>query len=189
MYWPFSGTSAGSGVRLLERRIRRLRRRKRAAVDAGTVEHADRARLLPQRSLPAVLGLPAAQAGRPPLGEMDALSHAFPAGTVQESISHRSFGFRTAENFIAAIDYCCARLASRRSLLMKAPKCSITGCGLPLMVGDGTLANIRLAEHGELMGTCPFHYLQSITLDEQRHFLTIWAGPQRNTTGRAPVNV
>src|ERR1035438_2724508 len=64
MYWPFSGTSAGSGVRLLERRIRRLRCRKRAAVDAGTVEHADRARLLPQRSLPAVLGLPAAQAGR-----------------------------------------------------------------------------------------------------------------------------
>src|ERR1019366_8226326 len=69
-----------------------------------------RARLLPQRSLPTVLGLPAAQAGRPPLGEMDALSHAFPAGTVQESISHRSFGFRTAENFIAAIDHCCARL-------------------------------------------------------------------------------
>src|ERR1035441_6046872 len=91
MYWPFSGTSAGSGVRLLERRTRRLRRRKRAAVDAGTVEHADRARLLPQRSLPAVLGLPAAQGGWPPLGEMDALSHAFPAGTVQESISHRSF--------------------------------------------------------------------------------------------------
>ena len=72
---------------------------------------------------------------------------------------------------------------------MKAPKCSIAGCGLPLMVGDGTPANIRLAEHGELMGTCPFHYLQSITLDEQRHFLTIWAGPQRNTTGRASVNV
>ena len=58
------------------------------AVDAGTVEHTDRARLLPQRSLPAVLGLPAAQAGRPPLGEMDALSHAFPAGTVQEIRGH-----------------------------------------------------------------------------------------------------
>ena len=27
-----------------------------------------------------------------------------------KSISHRSFGFRTAENFIAAIDHCCARL-------------------------------------------------------------------------------
>jgi hypothetical protein len=27
-----------------------------------------------------------------------------------ESISHRSFGFRTAENFIAAIYHCCARL-------------------------------------------------------------------------------
>lgn len=27
-----------------------------------------------------------------------------------KSISHRSFGFRTAENFIAAIYHCCARL-------------------------------------------------------------------------------
>ena len=27
-----------------------------------------------------------------------------------KSISHRSFGFRSAENFIAAIYYCCARL-------------------------------------------------------------------------------
>jgi hypothetical protein len=27
-----------------------------------------------------------------------------------KSISHRSFGFRTAENFIAAIYNCCARL-------------------------------------------------------------------------------
>ena len=26
------------------------------------------------------------------------------------SISHRSFGFRTAENFIAAIYHCCAKL-------------------------------------------------------------------------------
>ena len=78
-----------------------------------------------------------------PLGEMDALGHALPAGAFQEirthatwasrwdpcwtktrvsngavegmnnkikSISHRSFGFRTAENFIAAIYHCCARL-------------------------------------------------------------------------------
>ena len=27
-----------------------------------------------------------------------------------KSISHRSFGFRTAENFIAAIYHCCGRL-------------------------------------------------------------------------------
>jgi transposase len=27
-----------------------------------------------------------------------------------KSISHRSFGFRTAENFISAIYHCCARL-------------------------------------------------------------------------------
>ena len=27
-----------------------------------------------------------------------------------KSISHRSFGFRTAENFIATIYHCCARL-------------------------------------------------------------------------------
>jgi hypothetical protein len=27
-----------------------------------------------------------------------------------KSISHRSFGFRSAENFIAAIYHCCARL-------------------------------------------------------------------------------
>jgi transposase len=27
-----------------------------------------------------------------------------------KSISHRSFGFRTAEHFIAAIYHCCARL-------------------------------------------------------------------------------
>jgi transposase len=27
-----------------------------------------------------------------------------------KSISHRSFGFRTAENFIAAIYHCCAKL-------------------------------------------------------------------------------
>jgi transposase len=27
-----------------------------------------------------------------------------------KSISHRSFGFRTAENFIAAIYHCCAQL-------------------------------------------------------------------------------
>jgi transposase len=27
-----------------------------------------------------------------------------------KSVSHRSFGFRTAENFIAAIYHCCARL-------------------------------------------------------------------------------
>ncbi|MGO9896888.1 MAG: transposase [Bryobacteraceae bacterium] len=27
-----------------------------------------------------------------------------------KSISHRSFGFRTAENFIANIYHCCARL-------------------------------------------------------------------------------
>src|ERR1019366_3669363 len=118
-------------------------RPERAPVDIGEVEHADRARLLPQRGLPTVLGLPAAQAGCRPLGEMDALGHALPAGALQEirrmlrghldgilswtkhrvsngavegmnnkikSISHRSFGFRSAENFIAAIYHCCARL-------------------------------------------------------------------------------
>jgi transposase len=31
-----------------------------------------------------------------------------------KSISHRSFGFRSGANFIAAIYHCCARLPLRR---------------------------------------------------------------------------
>jgi transposase len=34
-----------------------------------------------------------------------------------KSISHRSFGFRTAENFIAAIYHCCSLPATRRPLI------------------------------------------------------------------------
>src|ERR1019366_5576573 len=63
-------------------------RPERTPVDAGAVEHADRARLLPQRSLPTVLGLQAAQAGGGALGEVDALGHALAAGAVQEIRAH-----------------------------------------------------------------------------------------------------
>src|ERR1035438_2398596 len=102
MYWPFSGTSAGSGVRLLERRIRRLRRRKRAAVDAGTVEHADRARLLPQRSLPAVLGLPAAD-GRA-FGQ-ETLTHSGRPQPQNSSSGHSSPPFATrVARFVPVLD-------------------------------------------------------------------------------------
>ena len=64
-----------------EESVESQRRPERAPVDAGAVEHAHRARLLPQRSLSVVLGLPAAQTGRRSLGEMDAFGHAFPAGS------------------------------------------------------------------------------------------------------------
>jgi transposase len=38
-------------------------------------------------------------------------AHALPVGALQEIRTHtRSFGLRTAENFIAAIYHCCARL-------------------------------------------------------------------------------
>ena len=38
------------------------------------------------------------------------LSNGAVEGNKIKSISHRSFGFRTAENFIAAIYHCCGRL-------------------------------------------------------------------------------
>src|ERR1022692_1193632 len=67
-----------------EESLESQRRPERTSVDIGAAERADRACLLPQRSLPDVLGLPAAQAGRGPLGEMDALGHALATGAVQE---------------------------------------------------------------------------------------------------------
>ena len=118
-------------------------RSERTAFDAGSLEHADRPRLLPQRSLSTVLGLQAAQAGqatsdkwmrsamrsrlepfkkfvRMLRSHLDGIlpwtKTRLSNGAVEgmnnkiKSISHRSFGFRTAENFIAAIYHCCARL-------------------------------------------------------------------------------
>src|SRR6202451_1350903 len=114
-----------------------------APVDAGAVERADRPRLLPQRSLSVVLGLPLAKRASDHLekwmrsamrsrlepfkkfvrmvrGHLDGIlswtNHRVSNGAVEgmnnkiKSISHRSFGFRTAENFIAAIYHCCAKL-------------------------------------------------------------------------------
>src|SRR6202021_3353218 len=67
-----------------EESLESQRRPEGTAVEVGAVERADRARLLPQRSLPDVLGLQAAQARRGALGEVDALGHALAARAVQE---------------------------------------------------------------------------------------------------------
>src|SRR5256712_1922868 len=68
----------------VEESVESQRRPERAPVDVGSVEHADRAGLLPQRSIPTVLVLPTAQAGQGAPGEMDAFGHAIAAGTIQE---------------------------------------------------------------------------------------------------------
>ena len=116
---------------------------KRAPFDVGAVERADCTRLLPQRSLPTLLGLQQPKRAKDHLekwmrsamrsrlepfkkfvrmlrGHLDGVlawtKHRISSGAVEgmnnkiKSISHRSFGFRTAEHFIAAIYHCCARL-------------------------------------------------------------------------------
>ena len=77
-----------------EKSMESQRRAERTPVHFGSLEHADRARLLPQRSFPTVLGLPTAQAGRGPLGEMDAFGHAFAAGALQEIRAHAPWASR-----------------------------------------------------------------------------------------------
>jgi hypothetical protein len=57
-------------------------------------EHADGAGLLPQRSVPTVLGVPPAQARPRSFGEVDALGHAFTAGALQEIRAHAPQSFR-----------------------------------------------------------------------------------------------
>jgi hypothetical protein len=66
-------------------------RPERTSFDDGPVEHAHRARLLPQRSLSTVLGLQAVQAGERPSGEMDALGYELAAGSLQEIRAHAPF--------------------------------------------------------------------------------------------------
>ena len=55
-----------------------------ASIHAGALEHTDRARLLPERGLPAFLGIPATVACRTTPAEMDELSHAVAPRPFQE---------------------------------------------------------------------------------------------------------
>src|ERR1019366_106271 len=63
-------------------------RPERTPLDVGALEHAHRARLLPQRSLSNDLELQTTPAGERPSGEMDALRDKVAVGTLQEIRAH-----------------------------------------------------------------------------------------------------
>src|ERR1700724_719903 len=60
----------------------------RAAVHISSLEHAVGARLVPEGSLPTVLGIQTAVACRAASAQMDQLGHALQAGAVQEIRKH-----------------------------------------------------------------------------------------------------
>ena len=64
------------------------RRSEGSFVDTGSLEHADRPRLLPEGSLPTILGIQTAGAGESPSGEMDEFCDAVAPGAVQEICAH-----------------------------------------------------------------------------------------------------
>ena len=99
------------------------------------LERAHRPRLLPQRSLSTVLVLPAAQAGRRPLGEMDAFGHSLTAGALQEICPHTAW----ASGWDSELDRSpCLQRRSRRNeqqdqihqpSLVRVPDCRELHCG------------------------------------------------------------
>jgi len=111
-----------------------------------------------------------------------------------KSISHRSFGFRTAENFIAAIYHCCARLplpSSANYTFRTEPK-------FPGLVGTSAAALFRDAAAFDRMITVayavedtPDPFVMTVSGIAHHKLGTEWYGrvAERARTGLSPQQV